>query len=168
MARVKVTTKFDILKVLKDRKAFPRQFTDKLGKEIVKEMKGAISRGQSPVRKFGRFKAYAKQRLGRGYPDGIEGKSNRPVNLFLSGDMLNSLIHTLGKQQGNVKVGIHNTASTEIRVRARVHNSGERSDIPQRKFIPDQPGEEFIVLIMRRILGLYRKQFNSIIDKTNK
>jgi len=168
MAKVKVTTKFDILDALKNKKAFPRQFTNRLGEEIIKEIKKAISRGQSPVRKFGRFKGYAKQRLGKGYPEGIEGKKNRPVNLFLSGDMLNELVHTVGKRQGSLKVGIDDTASTEIRVRARVHNSGERSDIPQRKFIPNEPGEEFLVLIMRRIRSLYNKQWKSIIDKTNK
>jgi len=178
MPKIKVRTKFDLLDAIKERKAFPKNFGERLGQMIIQEMIRSITRGQSPVQGFGRFKAYRAQRKpiktnargeNIGYPKGIPGKQVRPVDLVLTGEMLSFLDFGLHPtRQGSMSVGYSNDAPADVRLRAEVHNKGTHPDIPQRKFIPNEPGDQFIQIITRRILKFYREQWAKTIDKTNK
>jgi hypothetical protein len=147
-------------------------FANQLGPIIIQQMKNLIAKGSSPVKGVGRFVAYkgvASIKEGKSqysvypysamkeYPD----KKVRPVNLSLTGAMLSFLSFRL---DGSIlEVGILPDAPNKQKVIARVHNTGERPDIPQRQFIPDD-GEEFTVTIMAVIKKLYRKR---IIDLLN-
>jgi len=156
-----------------------KEFLDEMGLAIRDESLNMIAKGISPVEGEGRFEGYKAQRGGakskgkskfgvenKGYPLSVQkkypGKNVRPVNLFLSGDMLKFLRHAIIKS--GIRFGIIG-APSEVETRARVHNTGERSDIPQRKFIPWEPGDDFAPSIQRRIRQEMRKHVERIIAK---
>lgn len=110
------------------------------------------------------------------YPD----KKVRPVNLKLSGDMLAELkadpitrgvrIGIIDAEQA-VKAKLHNDGGPqEIRVKRRVKGGKTKSvklkyNMPQRKFIPDNPGERFKITIERIYLSLYSEILDRILKK---
>lgn len=63
-----------------------RPFTESVGRRVVSSMKDLIAKGISPIRGNGRFPAYKDPTK---YPG--KKKAPRPVNLFLSGDFMDSL-----------------------------------------------------------------------------
>lgn len=150
----KVTTKIVFLKKIKDRLRLSGY--KEIGQVTVEEMKKSIAVGLSPVKEFGRFAGYSGER-GGSYPFSVKkkypDKTLRPVNLKLSGDMLNSLD---SRSNGtSVTVGILSPSQVE---KARKHQAGIL--VPQRKFIPTA-GQEFTVSIMREI----KKKLQQIIDR---
>lgn len=160
MAEPKVTVKLDIMKKLE--RFLRPQDAEKIGKALVQESKDFISKGISPVRGERRFAGYKNPAR---YPGGRKPK--RPVNLELTGEMLDNLRFRL-KGDRTIEYGIFSDAPEDVKIRARVHNSGERSDIAQRQFIPDQPGDEFAVAIMRVLMRLYEKRIGDVIRESNK
>ncbi len=177
MAKVKVTVKFDIINELK--LFFNPDVTRKVGKTTIKEMKKMITRGVSPIKGRGRFPAYAIQRgtlrekrqgipPGSGYPDGIDGKNRRPINLTLSGDMLDALSF---KEINNksIDVGFLRGTSQDILDRAKTHQKGDSTrNIPQRRFIPAAEGEDFKITIRRAINKIFENRLSKLIQRSNK
>ncbi len=130
-------------------------FAEKVGKAVVEGVKQMIASGQSPVEGEGRFAAY-KNPLS--YPGDL--KPARPVNLSLTGTMLSHLGYR--RNGDKIEVGILTSAPRKVKTIARVHNTGERSDIAKRQFIPEK-GQDFVVSIRLKVKELFRKRVLEII-----
>lgn len=125
-----------------------------VGEQVIADMKESIAAGVSPVRGERRFVAYKN-------PDRYPGdkKDKRPVNLYLSGDMLGALRFYPTAGPG-VSVGIKGSEG----VKAKAHNDGTRT-IPRRHFMPTDNGDEFTVTITRRVRDLYSRLLSDILSR---
>lgn len=139
------------------------KLANQVGTMLVEESKRLISNGISPVRGVGRFEGYKN-------PEAYPGnkKPARPVNLSLTGTMLSYLNF---KRNGQViEFGIIN-APAKVNTIARVHNTGEREDIPQRQFIPigdDAGTEAFVPSITAKLRELFRRRVLEILGGSKK
>ena len=105
-----------------------------------------------------------------GYPLSVQSrfpeKRIRPVNLRLTGTMLDGLSYTFNAAKQMVTIGIF---SGKAKLEAETHNLGtQEPDVPTRQFIPTGSGQEFTVSIMRLIKEVYTKRINSIIEESNR
>ncbi len=123
-----------------------------VGDMIVDQMKDSIAAGVSPVKGERRFEKYKDPKK---YPAGV--KPNLPVNLYLSGDMLEAL--KAFPEEDKVMIGIRDGA---MAARAIDHNSGT-NHMPRRHFLPTSKGDELTVSITRSIKSLYTKLMRDII-----
>lgn len=139
----------------------------KIGNEVVAAIKALIATGQSPVRGFGRFEEYSASRNRRqgkasGYPFSVQrqfpGKKLKPVNLFLSGDMIDDL--QARPNGASIPIGFSNKEQADKAVK---HNSGDK--VPIRRILPNHRGEEFTVGITRLIRDLYAEALNKLLKK---
>lgn len=145
------------LKIAEDiRRAVSNKINQKkVGELIIEEMKDSISKGISPVRGERRFIAYKDPKK---YPADL--KSKRPVNLFLSGDMLASLkFYPLKGESFSIAI------KGEQGAKASAHNNGD--GVPRRHFMPTERGEEFTVTITRKIRDLYAQILSDILRRSN-
>lgn len=134
--------------VEKYRDDFIQQTTAELKPLILNE----IENGRSPVAGFGRFKKYSESYLKlirRGYFD----KKERPVNLTLSGQLLNSLQITPKKSD------IEITFTDDL---FNIHNKdGAGKSKTVRRMLPTNKGEQFsrsITLRFREIASQVAKK----------
>lgn|SRR5574343_123587 len=134
-----------------------KEMIDDINKEVVSEVKRFMAAGASPVRGKRRFKAYKDKDK---YP--ANRKASRPVNLFLSGDLYNSLI-AARRSVLSFYIGISELASEKIKIYAKANNLGE-NNIPERRFVPIK-GEEYNVSIMRKIKDIIARRVAKIINK---
>jgi len=125
-----------------------------IANEVIKLMKQFIAIGTSPVLGERRFTAYKDKTK---YPG--DKKNSKPVNLFLSGDMLDAITYRVLKS--GVKIGIFDS---DERAKATTHIRG-LNGVPQRKFLPVDDGDKFIVSIQRSIRTLYARLISDIINK---
>lgn len=187
MAKPRVTLKFDMLKRLIAGDYFGSGDQRLLG-ETVRDMSlESISKGLSPVRGVGRFVSYRAQTasakqpkrppklrnsraprgLSRFYPYSVLSKfphkTIRPVNLKLSGEFLETL--TFRGTKNGIEFG-HLEFSGRTKDLFEAHNEGmnSKNNVPQRKYLPNKPGEDFIVSIMRAIKDIYARKIKSIIN----
>jgi hypothetical protein len=125
-----------------------------LGDKLVTLIKATIALGQSPVRDVGRFIPYKNPAR---YPGPIKARS--PVNLRLTGRMLNSLrSEVIG---GKLHVGIwNNTEATKL---AKLE-AGEFPLAGPRPVLPSREGEQFTVRIQREILKYVNKLVISAVN----
>jgi hypothetical protein len=139
---------------------------------IEKERKAAV-KGTS-AKSLERFAANAKASAAsaaakKGYPWSAMGKypdkKVRPVNLELSGEMLDALTFRVLPSKNAIEVGIIG-GSADVKERAKAHHDGTK-DMARRRFIPGE-GEEFAVSIMRAIRELYGKRLAYLIGRSNK
>lgn len=157
MAKVKVTTRFQILELLN--RFIDGPTANAIGRTVVEEAKEMISQGQSPVRGHGRFERYKDRNK---YPGDL--KPHRPVNLKLTGEMLAGL--TFKRKDANtIEVG-YLRASQKRKEIAGYHMSGT-DNMAMRRTIP-QEGEEWAVSIMRALRDLYGKRLETLIKRSNK
>jgi hypothetical protein len=78
--------------------------------------------------------------------------------------MLRALIYKTGSNK--LQIGIFDTEQSK---KAETHNDGtQEPKIPQRKFIPNNEGDEFNQTIQREIINIYTDILNDIILKSNK
>ena len=166
MAKTKVKVTLPTLEKLTSKNVVNQRTADRLGRTIKKESLKLASVGKSPVAGQGRFKAYAAQRKGKGYPNipsikkMFPGKKVRPVNLFLDGSYLNALGH---RKKGNgIEYGWLN-ASPFIEKLIEAHNEGKHPDVPKRQVLPTGDGQEFTASIMRLIREVYLDRIRDII-----
>ncbi len=133
-----------------------------MGNEVLRQMRGAVAIGLSPVRDVGRYKPYAIQRKGGGspgenlYPNTVRSKfpnkNIRPVNLWLDGTYINSF--TFRRLKNAIEIGLFEPPEL-IRKMFETHNDGAlEPDVPQRKVLPNE-GEGFIITIQRSILDIF-------------
>lgn len=123
-----------------------KQLPDLLRTEIVDNN---ILKGKSPVRGgAARYEKYSES-----YKKQIRGiKRPSPVNLKLTGDLINSLKFT------NIPKGLRVEFTDE---KAPWHDNGE-GKLPQRKLLPTRTGEEFSIIIQRKIKALLDKLIKSV------
>ena len=100
------------------------------------------------------------------YPNSVRNKypskTITPVNLYLSGEFLNSLTHRAlkaGSEIGHIK------ANARTRNLFETHNEGLNKNVPQRRYLPTKRGEKFVVSIMRLIKNLYAANIKAILKK---
>ena len=102
------------------------------------------------------------------YPNSVKkdfpSKQARPVNLELDGSFLDTLGYDA--RDGAVAIG-HIDPSEHTKNLFEAHNEGlnTKAQVPQRKYLPNKRGDEFIVSIMRLIKGLYEERIRQIIGK---
>ncbi len=163
MAKVKVTVKFQILELI-DR--FVDDTTaNSIGTTIAEEAKQNISEGLSPVRGYGRFEKYKNPKQYPGQLTGSLAKNQRPVNLFLTGEMLKGYWYKLSGKKDTIEVGM--TRGTAFaNEKAKYHQEGTEN-MAQRKIIPSD-GEEWSISIMRKLRDLYSKRLADLIRQSNK
>lgn len=163
MAKIKITSNINL--------NIGAAITPSIAKQIEMVVKQGINEmldvGTSPVRGYGRYEAYAAQRLDpKKYPNSVKSKypnkKIRPVNLQLTGAMIKS-IKVLSSSGDKVSIGI---PSGKESLKAETHNEGtQRHRVPQRKFLPTGPGEEFVVSIQRKILAILEKAVSDRLKK---
>lgn len=160
MAKTKVTVKFDFSKLVE---GYPtRSIAAAVGQTVVKMSKEMIEVGASPVRGRRRFDAYKNPKK---YPAGK--KPSRPVNLNLTGEMLDALDYNIIDNK-LLEIGILN-ATKEVNDRAKTHNTGSNPNIARRAFVPmGSMGETYAKRIIDAILEIYKKGLIDIINKSNK
>lgn len=151
MAKVNVKVTAPQLKKVSDA-VTSASFTSNLALSVIAEMRRFIRIGTSPVLSARRFDAYKDKKK---YP--ADKKNSRPVNLELSGDMLNAITYKVLKH--GVRVGIWDS---DQRKKANTHLQG-LNGVPQRKFLPIEEGDEFIVSIHRIIKDLYAQKLSAIL-----
>jgi len=131
------------------------------GKLLVKaKIKTTIKKGLSPVKGQKRFMGYAdsyKKQIKKGK---LPGKKQRPVNMTITGKMVNSL------KVINVKTGFSVFFTDK---KAEYHNDlgVKRNDAPGgkvfRRLIPNRSGEEFSKTITKPLIKLIK----NIVSTTN-
>ena len=127
---------------------------ERVGNQVINDMKASLAKGISPVRGERRFPAYKDPKR---YPRDL--KPRRPVNLYLSGDMLAALKF---KPLSGTGVSIGITDREQAR-KAKAHQTGD--GVPKRRFVPTEKGEEFTVTITRRLRDLYASIIYDIIKR---
>lgn len=89
-----ISPNFDIDKALKERSVVAlAEWKAKAPSIIIRNIKETIAAGNSPVKGQGRYVEYSQSYKKRILSGKYAGKTIRPVNLYLSGKMMNSLIH---------------------------------------------------------------------------
>lgn len=156
---IKTKLKFDKEPLI--RKIKSQLVDDKTVKELnddaVKEVKRFMAAGTSPVKGKRRFAPYKDRDK---YP--ADRKPSRPVNLFLKGDLYQSII-AAKTSVVSFYIGVSALASEKIKTYAKANNLGE-NNIPERRFIPIK-GEQFNVSIMRKIKDIIARRIADIIKK---
>lgn len=123
----------------------------------VEEAKANAKRGQ-------KGKAGTKARERAKKQEDRHGKKVRPVNLNLTGEMLDGYTFQL-KDPTTIKIGVLD-ASAERKEIAGYHQEGTPK-MPRRPLVPGD-GEEWAVSIMREIRDRYGKRLQEIIRRANK
>jgi hypothetical protein len=163
MATVNVKVKFSIKDYVND--FMDKATRKKLGDTVVAEAKANIAAGISPVRWEGRFEGYSesyKAAIRRGKKD-LKGKTVRPVNLSVTGDLMREYTHE--GDENTVRVGFVD-ASTQNKKLAGYHIGGTEN-MPSREVVP-QPGQEWTVRIQQAIKTIYSERLSAIIKRSNK
>ncbi|MCA9485962.1 MAG: hypothetical protein KC506_03910 [Nanoarchaeota archaeon] len=149
MADVKVDTrglkaKFEFLQ---------KKIAGAVGNELRKEVLSSIKRGVSPVKGQGRFQKYSESYTGI-IKRGIKNKRVSPVNLTLSGELLDSIYVKLNNNK--ITIGFSDE-------KFEYHNKPESgSNMPARRLLPTEPGEEFSKSITLRIRNLVLERVKQI------
>lgn len=158
---------FDLptLEVITDRKRIvTNQVSRELGVSVRKEVLALVAVGKSPIKGKGRFRAYAAQRKGQGYPEiprikrRFPGKKTRPINLRLNGKYLRAILKTI-KIEGGIAFEELDEFNKKL---FESHNEGKHPDVPQRKVLPTGK-DTFVPIIIRAINKVYLKRIKRII-----
>jgi hypothetical protein len=163
LAKVNTTALINLRKFVKD---IPKSIDDRTTKIIAlsvrEKMLDLISRGISPILGNGRFPGYKRAGDKDGYPKNVRkkfpDKRNRPVNLFLSGDFLESI-----KASGrNLIVKIEITGSkNKLKEQGHRERAGGQ---PARPIIPSE-NEEFNATIKQMILKMMKAAVKSAVKR---
>ena len=135
----------------------------KIGKETVVMMKSSVSKGLSPIKSRGRFKAYKKSYKDRITRSKMFGKKLKPVNLKLSGTFLKQLTFKVrrGKFGSLPEIGFFKSYGIDLE---QGHREGQNNQ-EKRPIIPDtSSNENFSVKITQMI----RKEIKKAIDSFKK
>lgn len=129
-------------------------------------VKAAVAKAVAKVSKSSKAKKKIVGNKARAKAKDLEqkyGKKVRPINLFLTGEMLDGYDYRI---QGDViEVGMV-SGSQDRKDIASYHNDGT-SKMPQRKIVPG-PGESFTITIMRAIADVYGSRLADLIRQSGK
>jgi hypothetical protein len=135
---------------------------EELGTAVHEEVRDLVSTGVSPVRGFGRFAPYKNTEK---YPG--KRKPGRPVNLELTGEMLDAL-RFRRKGENSLEYGWLPGTDPDVLIRARAHQEGHSDgDFPARPVLP-QDGEQFAVSVERRVKDVYSRRLQAMLKKSNR
>lgn len=165
MARSNTTVKFQILEFIDN--FIDDATANAIGRTVVDEAKEMISSGQSPVRGVGRYAVYSdtyKSAIKTAKRGDLLAKTVRPVNLHLSGEMLDGYGFR-HKNSTTLEIGMV-SGSKERKEIAGYHQAGTRR-MPARPLVPGE-NEEWAVSIMRAIRDVYGKRLRQLIERSNK
>ncbi|NOS67379.1 MAG: hypothetical protein HOO67_03370 [Candidatus Peribacteraceae bacterium] len=129
----------------------------KVGDEVVKEMKDLVGKGISPIEGKGRFPGYLHANEKGKYPASAPKrfrKGSRPVNLKLSGDMMDDLERNTYKADHGYGVNIE-YGSQLSQKKEQGHREGKNGQ-PSRPTLP-QGNERFAQTIQQRIVDYFKK-----------
>ena len=175
--KIKTTVRVDFDDLKEFQNTIDSSTANKIGRTVKDGILKACAAGLSPVKGFGRFVGYkaqarsnSKAKSGsspnKGYPYSVMGKypdkTVRPVNLRLTGDMLDSLTW---EHKSPDTVTVLMPEGTLAYLKAETHNEGTQSHIPVRKFLPTGDDEEFIVSIQREVFEVMRQRIESILKR---
>lgn len=149
-----VTVKFDGLKDM-IRILSRRDVKQGAAEVIITESKKFITSGISPVQGQRRFEGYKNPKK---YPAGQ--KSQRPVNMTLTGSMLAALTYRINAGTA-FSIGWFG-GGIEAK-KAANHNAG--NTVPQRRLLPTEKNESFNVSITRSLKNYYAKIISDILKK---
>ena len=154
---VSITGIDKVNKLIEDLKdPFTTRDGDALGDIVVSDMKDLISKGVSPIKGAGRFERYKNSDK---YPG--DRKPARPVNLFLTGEFIDSLRYKSKKITEGLEVKVfYGTRLSNLKEQG--HREGANRQ-PKRPTIPND-SEEIAVSIERKILAYIKdllKNFSS-------
>ncbi len=135
-----------------------KKTAQKAGNAAIREAKRLISKGISPIRGSGSFPAYINPSK---YPG--KKKPHSPVNLFLTGQQLRSLIAKAVRRRKTWAFTFGYLNSPKARKKESGHKDGVNGQ-PSRPTIPNPPGETF----HRRIVDAYIKEFRKRITRLTK
>lgn len=114
-------------------------------------------------REVGRIKVAQAKLYPNSVKDKYPSKKNRPINLWLSGDLMNAL--KWRRSLGGVTIGLIR-ASRKLKAIFRSHNEGIRN--PRRAILPTGQKQQFTALIKRSIKNLYLARIRQMISINNK
>lgn len=170
MAKAKVTLEFNSKLEESIKSGIIDQATgNTLGQTLVKLEGEFLDKGISPVKGEGRFEAYAAQRVSGKpkrslYPYSVQNKfpskQLRPVNLSLNGKFRSNITFRVTKD--GIEFG-HINMDDKTKELFEAHNEGKNKNVPQRKYLPNKRGEEFVVTIMNEIKDIVSKRIKNII-----
>lgn len=117
----------------------------------------------------GFYRKLSKQTLksSRLYPNSVKkkypDKQLRPINLKLSGDFLDTIRHDATNKKAIIgHIGVSKGSKVDLMFQS--HNEGLNKHVPMRKYLPNGPGENFVVSIQRAIKDIYMKTLKSILN----
>jgi hypothetical protein len=137
-----------------------------MNSQVVTEIKKLINVGVSPVQSVEGGRRFKKYKDEDKYP--AKKKAKRPVNLFLSGEMLREYVAE--KVNGiRLTIGISKKASKEVKDRAEANNVGTVNSkgeiaIAPRRFVP-LVGETYAVSVIRKLKNLYAQRIKELLSK---
>lgn len=123
-------------------------------KILITEVKSFITRGISPVLGERRFEGYKNPAK---YP--ADRKPNRPVNMTLTGVMLDALTFRILSGR-TFSIGWYSGVNAE---KASNHNTGDT--VPKRRLLPTEKNESFNVSITRALKNYYAKIMSDILKR---
>jgi hypothetical protein len=165
MFTIKVSSKLRATLKQKFRQAVNEQFVSEVNQEVVGEINRMIDAGVSPVDGYEK-KRFAKYKDKESYP--AKKKANRPVNLFLTGEM-RAWYEAVKKSGTTISIGIPSEAPEDVKARAEANNVGTTNSngevaIAPRRFVP-LVGEKFAVSVIRALKRVYTKRVKELVSK---
>lgn len=157
--KVTVQTKLDKLRTMLP--TVQENFSRTMGPTVLEHIQASLAKGLSPVKGIGRLQRYSVD-----YTEAIKrgafrsfGKKQRPINLFLSGEMLDS--GRTEQRKGGVRVVFPHYL-------ADIHNRrGAGKSKVVRHFMPTTSGEEFSRTIMSPIYVELQKLVSQEVSRQN-
>jgi hypothetical protein len=164
MFKVKIKSNISAEVISRLRKTVDEKFIADVNNEVVTEVKRLVSAGVSPVQtaEARRFIGYKNPKK---YP--AKKKAKRPVNLFLTGEMLREYVAE--KVSGvRFSMGISKRASKDVKDRAEGNNIGTVDEsgkvlVPARRFVPVY-GEMYVVSVMRKLKNVYARRIKELLS----
>jgi len=122
----------------------------------------SIDKGLSPVAKKRKFDRYSKPYVQRLKAEGSKPAS--PANLTVTGSMLSYYESRPGVDQMTITLGIHSDAPEIEKIKAKAHNLGTKTNIPERRHTPLK-GEAYTAQITLAIRKLFSYCLNQAINR---
>lgn len=165
MFKVKIKSNISADVKAKLQKTVDEKFIADVNNEVVGEIKRMINAGVSPVQSVEGGRRFKKYKDEKKYP--AKQKAKRPVNLFLSGEMLRNYVAE--RVNGiRLSLGISKKADKAVKDRAEANNVGTVNEkgevaIAARRFVPLE-GESYAVSVMRKLKNVYARRIKELIS----
>lgn len=171
MFKVKIKSNLRTQIANKLRNTVDSKFISDVNAEVVGEAKRMIASGSSPVKTSTGERRFAKYKNEKNYPGQKDRrlKPSRPVNLFLSGEML-SFYKAMKVNGVRLSIGILPFAPKKVKDRAVANNEGTTNKttgevaIAARRFVP-LAGESFTTSVMRKLKNVYAQRIKALLSK---